>query len=176
MRGLFLMSFSTLATMNYRRLHKEELEAVKDEFVRFLAANSVAADDWTKLKSNDPVAAESMLDVFSDIFWEKALTKIPAVEQRSSSSLRVMRFYDDKAELVEIRLPENSRIDFTKANDLQLLAAGEVDIAQLKPELFIGTHQYHTTRNLEMFKLIEAGAQPCKEAMYLGLKAMVKPQ
>lgn len=162
--------------MNYRRLHIEELEAIKDEFVRFLASNSVTADDWVRLKQTDTTAAESLLDVFSDIFWEKALTKIPAVEVRTKNMLRVLRFNDDRAELVEIRLPEDAEIDLTNSKDLNALSSGEIDILKFNPSLFVGTHKYPNGRNQELFALIEAGAQPCKESMFMALKAMVKNQ
>jgi len=66
--------------MKYRALHKEELEGVKEEFVKFLAANSVTADDWEKLKKEENDKAEKLIDIFSDIFWDKALTKINVLE------------------------------------------------------------------------------------------------
>jgi hypothetical protein len=162
--------------MNYRRLHREELEAIKDEFIRFLASNSVTADDWVRLKQADPADAESLVDVFSDIFWEKALTKIPAVEVRSKNMLRILRFNDDMAELVEIRLPEDVNIDLTNTKDLNALSSGEIDILTLNPSLFVGTQKYQNGRNQELFAMIESGAQPCKESMFMALKAMVKNQ
>ena len=162
--------------MNYRRLHREELEAIKDEFIRFLASNSVTADDWVRLKQADPAAAESLVDVFSDIFWEKALTKIPAVEVRSKNMLRILRFNDDMAELVEIRLPEDVNIDLTNTKDLNALSSGEIDILTLNPSLFVVTQKYQNGRNQELFAMIESGAQPCKESMFMALKAMVKNQ
>ncbi len=43
--------------MKYRRLDKEELEELEQEFIKFLAVNTVTADDWAKIQwgnSNAP--------------------------------------------------------------------------------------------------------------------------
>ena len=40
--------------LKYRRLSKEELEALEDEFVKFLSAQSISAPDWQNIKSQNP--------------------------------------------------------------------------------------------------------------------------
>ena len=36
--------------MKYRKLELAELELLRDEFVNFLAANTVTSQDWEKIK------------------------------------------------------------------------------------------------------------------------------
>ena len=38
----------------FRLLTKEEFDAVRPEFVRYLASEGIAADDWTKKQAQHP--------------------------------------------------------------------------------------------------------------------------
>ena len=53
--------------MKYRPLHPEELENLREDFVQFLAANSIAGDDWVKLKKEMPDQANQLIEMFSDL-------------------------------------------------------------------------------------------------------------
>ena len=53
--------------MKYSRLTKEQFEEMKQEFINFLASQSITADEWEKIKKEQPKAAEQELDVFSDL-------------------------------------------------------------------------------------------------------------
>ena len=113
--------------MKYRPLHKEELESLQDDFVKFLASNSVTASDWTELKSNDPSKAEQLIGVFSEIVWEKVLGNIKFMRHRFASEMRVYKFDEESATAVVLRLGK-SGVDFTDADDVKKLAAGKLDV------------------------------------------------
>ena len=55
--------------MTYRRLSKEQFEELHEEFIRFLANQSITSEEWTKIKDTSPEVAEQELDVFSDLIW-----------------------------------------------------------------------------------------------------------
>lgn len=160
--------------MKYRRLQLEELEELKDEFVQFLAANSVTADEWESLKQSSPDKVDQLIDLFSDIFWDKALGNIQCTEQRTPRKMRVIRFEETKAHLIELRLGENAKLDLTKSEDLNNVIAGKVDPNRDNPELFTGTKDYQTDRKLEIFQLIEKGAVPCKLVVWEAIRRMVR--
>ena len=162
--------------MKYRRLHTQELEAVKDEFVRFLAANTVEAQDWEKLKLEDLDKALGLIDIFSDIFWEKALEKIKCVEIRKSHILRVINFMEKEIQLVELRLPATSGLDLTHTGDIEGIASGSTDLAAHDPEMYLGKKVYDSSRNQELFQYIEGGAKPCSEDLFYGLMSMAGDQ
>lgn len=159
--------------MKYRPLHKEELEAVKDEFVKFLAANSVTASDWETLKRDQADKAEGLIDIFSDIFWDKALSNIRALEVRTSKILRVMQFQKERVELIELRLPEEADVDLTNKEDLEKIASGQIHLASVNPEMYTGKKDYDKSREEELFVFLEQGAKPCDESLYYGLKSML---
>ncbi len=160
--------------MKYRKLLREELDGVRDEFVQFLAANSITADEWDSLKTTDNEKAEKLIEMFSDIFWEKSLSNIRCVEMREPCCLRVVKFEDSQALLIELRIQEDAGIDLTRPEDLSRLASGQADIAQAEPQMYRGMRTYEHERNAELFNFIEQGAAPCKTVVWEGLNRMIK--
>ena len=61
--------------MKFRVLTTEELEPLKDDFIKFLSANTITGEDWASIKKNKPEEAETLLEMFCDIVWEKSLEK-----------------------------------------------------------------------------------------------------
>ncbi len=48
--------------MKYKRLTKEQLEELHEEFINFLATQSITAEEWATLKKEKPEVAEEELD------------------------------------------------------------------------------------------------------------------
>ena len=159
--------------MKFRRLHRPELESVREDFVKFLAANSIEASEWENLKKSSPEKAEGLIDIFSDIFWEKALSKINCLEVRKSHMLRVMHFEEKRIQMIELRLPATSAVDLNSREDIEGIAQGTIDLAAQEPELFTGQREYEHERELELFNFLEQGAKPCSDKLFYGLKAMI---
>jgi hypothetical protein len=66
--------------MKYTRLTKEQFEELHQEFINFLATQSITADEWKTLKTEKPEVAEQELDIFSDLIWEGVLNKVKYLE------------------------------------------------------------------------------------------------
>lgn len=66
--------------MKYQRLSKEQFEELHQEFINFLATQSITSDEWEEIKTNKPEVAEQELDVFSDLIWEGVLNKVEYIE------------------------------------------------------------------------------------------------
>ena len=73
--------------MKYRILNSKELEPLKDDFIKFLSANTVTGEDWAKIKSNKPNEALKLIEIFSDIVWERSLEKIKYLEHTETISI-----------------------------------------------------------------------------------------
>ncbi len=158
--------------MKYRKLLLEELEAVKDEFVKFLATNSIAAGDWENLKLGNDPKVDDLIEVFSEIFWDKSLSNIKCVEFRNPDHLMVFDFGEKQAEMLELRVPTDSGVDLSNPEHLRNLAEGKIKFETGAPEMYTAVKSDIKDRNLELFELIEKGARPCPESFYYGLKAM----
>jgi len=68
--------------MKYRRLSSEELEQLQDNFIRFLAAQSITGMDWTTMKTANPERAEELIEQFSDVVIEKTLHNVEYLEYK----------------------------------------------------------------------------------------------
>jgi hypothetical protein len=158
--------------LKYRKLDLKELEALREDFVQFLSANSIPADDWVKLKETDREAAEKMIEVFSDIVWEKVLSKISYVKLVSKTILRVMYFGKEKAEMIQLKV-EKDGFSFAAPDLIRGIAEGSLDLAQYDPEMITGTKTYSKPRGYEVFLAMEQGAQPTDELFWAALQSML---
>ena len=122
-----------------RRLTKEELDAVRPEFVRYLASEGIAADDWAKKQVHHPEQVDACLDAFSERFWEGATAAIKYVEHSpSEEDVWVFQFDETSAKLIRC-----------------VRAEGTVTWSQG------GKRFEQEARGHEIFQLLEQGARPC---------------
>lgn len=146
--------------MKYRRLAQDELEELEKEFVRFLASNSVTADEWVKLKAETPEKAEKLIELFSDIVYDNILGKVEYLEHKQKNLLRVYKFLDDKVLMMGIIHRGNQVIDFQQnlpvEEMLQQVADGQL-------ELFSGEKKYKQLKEKEIFLIMEEGALISKD-------------
>jgi len=159
--------------MKYRCLHKEELEEVQDEFIRFLAANSITKNDWDNLKSHEPEKVDKMIEVFSDIFWDKVLENLCWAQIREAKSFKVFQI-TDKWEMVHLKISNDSPYDLTQSDHISAIGGGAIDISALGLEVFTGEKPLIKDKKTELFEMLEGGGLPCSKAMWLGWKAMVE--
>lgn len=151
--------------MKYRRLYREELAELRSDFIQFLSANSVTGKDWEAIKSSHPGKAEELIDIFSDIVWEKVLGRIHYLEFRTANRLQVMHFGDSMARMIDIRIKQAS-FDFRNPSDLADISEGRKSLKSLNPEITKGQKKYQKEREMEIFYLMEKGAQPCDDTLW----------
>ncbi|AJR03867.1 DUF6495 family protein [Siansivirga zeaxanthinifaciens] len=139
--------------MKYTRLTKEQLEELHQEFINFLATQSITADEWNNLKVNKPEMAEMELDVFSDLIWEGALNKAEYLEHISPMHMYLFHLGADKMHVIAIILKND--VDITTKEGYNWLRENlmdeNVEFSQAKKE-------YSDDKNLDKFKMIEKGA------------------
>ena len=148
--------------MKYRMLTKEELEELEPEFVTFLAANGVPAEDWVRIKTEDPDKAEELIAIFSDVVFDKILSNVHFLEHRQPDIIRIFRFGEQKVIMNGIRIEGASAIDFTKNQDTgALLQLFKMSAGKLK--IFTAEKRYKKDRLQEIFDLMQSGAQILKD-------------
>ena len=147
--------------MKYRRLTKEQFEELHQEFINFLATQSVTADEWENLKVNKPDMAEMELDVFSDLIWEGALNKAEYLENISSKHMYL--FHLDQHKMHAIVLNIKSDVDITTAEGYNWLRENLMDD---NVEFLQADKAYTADKNLDKFKLIQQGAVITKGNLY----------
>ena len=140
--------------MKYTRLTKEQFEELHQEFINFLATQSITGDEWTTIKANKPEVAEQELDVFSDLIWEGVLDKAQYLENTSPQQLFLFKLAESEMHLIVIKLT-NTTIDITTPIGFEWL---KEHMNSEKVELFTASKAYSEDKNKDVFELIQQGA------------------
>jgi hypothetical protein len=137
----------------YRILKRDELQILEQDFVQFLVTNGIMANDWELLKIEEPEKAEGLIEMFSDIVFEKALSKIEFLSKTEATAVICIQFLQESYKIRGLIADENSAIDFTQKEAIQN--------AILNPPkgLKIVGHEkpYELTKNQDIFTFMQQG-------------------
>ncbi len=140
--------------MKYQRLTKEQFEELHQEFVNFLATQTIDKTEWDKLKLEKPEIAEQELDVFSDLIWEGVLTRSEYLENFSKNHIFLFQCFDTYLKSI-VLISKVKEIDFLSKDGLQWLSDNMfTDNIEMK----IGKKQFTDERNSSIFELIQQGS------------------
>lgn len=145
--------------IKFRRLSLEELNEVRDQFVKFLAVNGLDAGTWQRLKEREPSAADALILQFSQIVFTGVIEKIRYLTHKKPNDLRTYKTDGERIYMRGILLDGSTSVDFTKdeftpAEMFQRLKAEEVT-----PKLYAAERAYLTIgRDQDIFLLMEEGA------------------
>ena len=148
--------------MKYTRLTKEQLEELHQEFINFLATQSITSDEWTKIKTEQPKVAEEELDVFSDLVWEGVLSRAKYLEQISPQHIHLFSLNETNMHLIALKLKSAVANLTTKEGYAWLrdnLLSDAVEVLQAHKN-------YSEEKNLDKFSLIQQGAVITKGDLY----------
>lgn len=148
--------------MKYRRLKKDELAELETEFIRFLASQSIPGPDWEKMKVTQKEKAEELIDLFSDLVYEKILKNIQYLEHRSTHDLKTFHCGPDKMVMRGIMVEGNSNIDFTKNQSPEQMI-GQIKMSQAQVKVYRAEKKYNKDREAELFQMMETGCLINKE-------------
>jgi len=147
--------------MKYSRLTKEQFEELHQEFINFLATQSITADEWAKIKTEQPEVAEQELDVFSDLVWEGVLNQVKYLEHISPQNVHMFAINEDHMHLIGIKI--NNPIDVTTTDGFNWLRENLMDEAV---EFMQAKKEYTEDKNLDIFKLVQQGSNITKGELY----------
>ncbi|MGB5668352.1 MAG: DUF6495 family protein [Maribacter sp.] len=156
--------------MKYTRLTKQQLEELQQEFINFLATQSITADEWAKLKVEKPEVAEEELDVFSDLIWEGVLTKVTYLENISAQQMHLFELTDKEMKLISVKVM-NPKIDLTTQIGFSWFKKNwQSDFV----EYLTASKAYTKDKNLDKFNLIQQGAAITKGDLYRWFDSMIE--
>lgn len=148
--------------MKYTRLSKEQLDEMHQEFINFLATQSIDADEWSKLKKEKPEVAEAEIDVFSDMVWEGVLNKVEFLEHFSKDQIHLFYLTAEQMHLIAVKV-KNPEIDLLTSEGYTWLQKNLMNDAV---SFFNAKKEYNDDKNSDKFKLIKEGAQITKGDLY----------
>jgi len=139
--------------LKYTRLTKEQFEELHQEFITFLATQSITADEWQTIKENTPEVAEQELDVFSDMVWEGVLKKVVYLEHISPKQIHLFSLNETNMKVISMKLKRD--IDLTTTEGFNWLRE---NLLNDDVEFLQANKEYTKDKNLDKFTLIQQGA------------------
>lgn len=156
--------------MKYARLTKEQFEELHQEFINFLATQSITANEWKQLKAGKPEVAEQELDLFSDLIWEGVLNKVKYLEHISPRQLMLFHITEAFMELIAIKVEDNT-IDITNEYGYKWL---QQNLHHDSVNLYTSTKAITDDRNKDIFVLIKQGSVITKGELYTYFSDLLK--
>lgn len=155
--------------MKYQRLTKEQFEELHQEFINFLATQSITAKEWDQIKKEKPEVAEQELDVFSDLIWEGVLSKVAYLENISERQMHLFAVEEKEIRLISVKVL-NPDIDLTTKVGFDWFKknfqGGFVDY-------LTAAKAYKEEKNSELFNLIKQGASITKGELFQWFDNMI---
>lgn len=139
--------------MKYARLTKEQFEELHQEFINFLATQSITADEWADIKINKPEVAEDELDVFSDLVWEGVLKQVKYLEHISPQQMHLFHLKEKDMQLIAVKLKDES-IDLTTKAGFEWFRN---NLLSDDVEFLTANKNYSGDEALDKFELIQQG-------------------
>lgn len=155
--------------MKYSRLSKEQFEELHQEFINFLATQSITAEEWTDIKANKPEIAEQELDVFSDLIWEGVLSKVEYLEHISLQQMHLFHCTDTQMRLIALKV-KNTEVDLTTKEGYGWF---QNNLLSDEVEFFTAKKDYSEDKGVDKFKLIQEGANITKGQLFKYFEELV---
>lgn len=153
----------------YRLLSSAELHELEKEFIDYLILNGIEAKDWEMLKRDKKQDAEKVIELFSDVVFEKILRNTRYLEWRSRKDIKSLHCLKDRFVVVGM--------DLSNIKGADLFDQKYLDLALTDPPA--GIQAYHTeikyqkSRELEIFALIDKGFVISDGSLFKTLSVML---
>lgn len=148
--------------MKFIRLTEEQFAELEEEFINFLATQSITAQEWHSLKTEKPEVAEEELDIFSDLVWEGVLSKVDYLENISGQHMHLFHCAEKEMNLISVKVM-NPDIDLgTNEGFAWFRKNWQSDFV----EFLTASKAYSEDKNADKFELIRKGAVITKGALY----------
>ena len=149
----------------YRTLNTEELRSLEKEFIDFLILNGIPAAEWVKIKE-DQTKAQTIIDSFSDVVFEKILRELRYLDHYSPKSIKT--FFCDQDQIYLVGLD-------TESEDIDLTTEEGIKRLQTSPpadlQVYRTSKSYHPSREEELFKMLQQGCQKSDGSLYESLSS-----
>jgi|TARA_B100000497_G_C7528413_1_gene320643 hypothetical protein len=148
--------------MKYTRLTKEQFEELNQEFINFLATQSITGEEWKTIKEQKPEVAEEELDVFSDLVWEGVLSKVEYLENIAPSHLYLFKVEAAQLRLIGLKIKQVD-VDLTSSEGFAWLRE---NLMSDDVELFKADKSIKADKNTKIFELIKQGSAITKGELF----------
>jgi len=148
--------------MKYQMLSKEQFEELADEFARFLASQEIDVTEWKDIKSKRPHVAEQEMEIFSDLVWDRALEKAKYLDHMSPRSLNLFKVDGNNFHRILLKVKRENFDLFNEESYKWLMDNLNSD----EIEIFKASKEFSEDYKMELFELIQKGAQLSSGLVY----------
>lgn len=152
----------------YRPLTDNELTELRDEFVDYLVVNGIDAQSWGRIKDEEPEKARKIIELFSDVVFEKVLRKTDYIYMSSGSVIYAFHYDSQEASMFVASFDTEEHQNLT-VDDLSLDSIKNLGMPQ---SLSFQSKPYNVTREEELFKMLSSGCLPAKADVYTYLQSL----
>lgn len=148
--------------MKYSRLTTEQFDSLAQEFINFLATQSITAQEWETIKKSQPEIVEQELDVFSDLVWEGVLSQAAYLENISEKQLFLFQVEESQMNLIVVKVTTLD-VDISTPKGYKWL---QNNFASDEVEFFTATKDFSEDKKSDIFGLVKQGAVITKGDLY----------
>lgn len=152
----------------YRLLTKDELESLETDFVNYLVLNGITKNMWQALKEDEKEKSEEIVDLFSDVVFEKILRGINYLDLYAPQSIKSFKCDDETIYLIGMDTKDRA-YDFSTPEGI----ARAQDHPPQDLEIYTTSKKYHQDRQAELFRMIESGCVISDGKLYKSLHASI---
>ena len=153
--------------MKYHRLNHDQFNEVHEEFAVFLATQGLDRLRWNELKNANSPKIPQLLDIFSDVVWDKIISECTFLEFSTPDQLFLFKTLSSRATVIIVKR-RNISIDLTTVEGFQwVLEHSDTP----KVEFFKGVKEYEPNRNEFLYSYLKKGALPSDGLRYNALES-----
>ena len=149
--------------MKYSRLKKKQLQELSNEFALYLASNSIDSDQWRDIKLKSIDEAEKILDLFSDMVWDRVISKANYLINVDKTHLFLFKCHNNSIESIIVK--SNDKLIDLKNEKSHLFILNNINSNKI--EIFRSEKKLNKTQlNKEIYNLILRGADVSKGKLF----------
>ena len=157
--------------MKYRCLTDDELKELETELVQFLIANGVDGPDWKRLNEQHPERALRMVEMFSDVVFDKIISEAKYMLHIGQQSIFSFHCEEAHIHLMGLKLSDSS-VDLRSEPYVSEPEKIFEDVAAASIRLFHQSKTYQPERSAELFRMLESGTHITEGETYRLLKKL----
>ncbi len=149
--------------MKYSRLTKKQFQELSNEFALYLASNSIDSVQWKNIKLKSIDKAEKILDLFSDIVWDRVISRVNYLINTDKTHLFLFKCHNNSIKSIIVK-SNDKLIDLKNEKSHSFILN---NINSNKIEIFRSEKKLNKTElNKEIHNLIVRGADVSKGELF----------
>lgn len=155
--------------IRFKCLSIEELDVLEKQFVTFLSAQSILAPDWIKIKEQEPLRAQEIIEDFSNVVYGSVFSEANYLERRTRLTYYCYQCLSDRFVLVGLDVENSAEVDFRDLDKDEIRSLA----AKTRMHVYTVEKPYTKDKADEVFTMMEFGCEMTDGVMFKVLASML---